>query len=95
MKSEEEMRKLVEAVRKVKPLEPSRKPPPLFIVWVVVTILVLIYVLWKSGGGAKPNSDFDIKRAVREQQQEDARKNLEDAQEAYRRSLQPIATPRR
>jgi high-affinity Fe2+/Pb2+ permease len=73
----------------------NNKPPPLVIVWVVVIILVVIYVLWKNGGGAKPNSDFNIKRAVREQQQEDARKNLEDAQEAYRRSLQPAPTPRR
>lgn len=71
------------------------KPPRLFIVYVVLVIIALIYILWKNGGGAKPNSDFNIKRAVREDQQEDARKNLEDAQEAYRRSLQPTPTPRR
>jgi len=90
MKSEEEMRKLVEEVRKVKPLEPSRRPPVMFWVYVALIILALIYALSRGGSGTPK---FDIQRAVREQQQEDARKNLEDAEAAYRRSLQP--TPRR
>ena len=89
MKSDEEMRKLVEAVRKVKPLEPSRKPPAMFWVYVALVILALIYILSRNGGGTPK---FDIQRTVREQQQEDARKNLEDAEAAYRRALQ--ATPR-
>ena len=61
----------------------------MFWVYVTLLILALIYILSKNGGGTPK---FDIQRAVREQQQEDARKNLEDAEAAYRRVLQP--TPR-
>ena len=63
----------------------------MFWVYVGLLILALIYSLSRNRGGTPK---FDIQRAVHEQQQEDARKNLEDAQDAYRRSLQPTTPPR-
>jgi len=79
-----------EAIRKMEDPLPSRKPPRLFWVYVGLVMLALIYLLSKNGGGTPK---FDIKRAAQEQQVEDARKNLEEAEATYRRLLRQDETP--
>jgi hypothetical protein len=75
---------LLEALRKMEGPEPSRRPPAVFIVYVVFLVVIVIYLI--STGG-KPTTDAELKRMLRETQQEDARKELERAAEAYRRTL--------
>lgn len=75
---------LIEALRKMEWPEPSRRPPPLFYVYVAIVVAALIYALAHSG---RPTTDRELKRILRETQQEDARKELERAAEAYRRTL--------
>ena len=92
MKSEEEMRKLVDAVRELKPLEPSRKPPPLFWVYAVLLVLFLIYCFARFEPG-KPMTRQDMKALQSEMRQDEARKNLEQTTEAYRRTLSENQPP--
>jgi hypothetical protein len=84
MMSEKEQRELVERARKMDPIEPSRKPPPLFYVYVAIVVAALIYALAKGG---KPTTDAELKRILLETRQEDARKELDRAVDVYRRTL--------
>jgi hypothetical protein len=84
--TDKELRELAERVGKMEPLEPSRKPPPLFYVHLGLLAAVLVYII-ANHKPSKPWTKADMDRAVREMAQEDARKELEQAADAYRRTL--------